>query len=111
MNGDRDTAAHEPARMTEAAPFNDLGQFRLGKERLRAGQHTEAVSALTRAVALNPKLAEAYLICGEAYEKANQADMAIDILRRGMDVALAGGDTALHKLMATRLEQLCEQHT
>lgn len=79
-------------KMAEADPENELGHFSLGSAYLEAGQLDVAVSSLTRALELNPKLSKVYQLLGEAYQKSGNRADAVEVVRRGTKVADAQGD-------------------
>jgi tetratricopeptide (TPR) repeat protein len=59
-------------KMAEADPDNELGHLSLGRAYLEAGMNAEAIGALGRALALNPKLSRAYQDLAAAYLKLGQ---------------------------------------
>ena len=78
--------------MAEADPTNELGHFSLGKAYLEANQFDNAVSALTRALAINPKLSKAYQCVGQAHDSNGKRAQAIEVLTKGVSIADAQGD-------------------
>ncbi len=78
--------------MAEADPTNELGHFSLGKAYLEANQFDNAVSALSRALAINPKFSKAYQCVGQAHDSNGKREKAIEILAKGISIADAQGD-------------------
>lgn len=90
-------------QMSEADPENELGHFSLGKAYLEAERFSEAITPLARAVELNPRFSKAYQLLGEAYVRAGQRDKAIEIVTRGVTVAVKQGDHMPRDAMAGML--------
>lgn len=91
-------------RMTEADPDNELGFFSLGKAYLDTGRPAEAVEALRRAVALNPRLSKGYQLLGEAHAAAGQREEATEVVTRGVTVSDEQGDRVPRDAMVKLLE-------
>ena len=89
--------------MAEADPNNELGHFSLGKAYLDAGRFDEAIAPLTRVLELNPRMSKAYQLLGEAYDKTDQRDEAIDMLKRGAAMAHQQGDLMTRDAMTKQL--------
>lgn len=90
-------------QMVEADPENELGHFSLGKAYLEAGRFQDAVTPLSRAVELNPRMSKAYQLLGDALHKTSRQEEAIDVLTRGVTVADQQGDRMPRDAMAEML--------
>lgn len=92
-------------RMAEADPDNELGHFSLGKIYVETGRYQDAVTPLSRALELNPKMSKAFQLLGEAYDKAGQRDKAIEVMTRGVSTADEQGDRMPRDSMAKVLRE------
>ncbi len=90
-------------QMVEADPNNELGHFSLGKACLEAGQYRDAITALERAIELNPRMSKAYLLLGESVKLDGQRDQAVEILTKGIEIADELGDRMPRDAMADML--------
>ena len=93
-------------QMTESDPDNELGHFSLGRAYFEAGKATEAITALKRALSLNPNLGRAYHLLGQAQLQTGQKTEAIETLQRGATVAASRGEALTRNEIAALLEQL-----
>ncbi|GBD35970.1 Fe(2+)-trafficking protein [bacterium HR36] len=93
-------------KMAQDDPDNELGHFGLGKALLEAGEFAEATAAFERALALNPEFSKAYQYLGECYARLEQREKALEVLRRGYEVAERRGDRVPRDEMAQWIRQL-----
>jgi len=70
----------------ETASGSAREHLELGREYLLAGQYGEAVSELSMAVSLDPKLTEAHNLLGVAYDKKGFGDRAKESFERAVAV-------------------------
>src|SRR5438094_7489691 len=96
-------------RRAEADPNDEIAHFSLGRALLEAGDATsaaEAAKALQRVIALNPNIAKAYQLLGDAQIKTGHRDYAIKTLSEGVNVAHRRGDLMPEKEMSKMLADL-----
>ncbi len=93
-------------KMANDDPNNELGHFSLGREYLNAGQWSEAVQSLERALSINPNLSKAYQLVGQALLEQGQRDRAIERLTAGVTKADERGDILPRNEMTRMLQQL-----
>src|SRR5439155_27332601 len=67
----------ELRKRAEADPNDEITHFSLGRALLDAGDAAEAAKALQRVIALNPNIAKAYQLLGDAQIKTGHRDYAI----------------------------------
>src|SRR5947208_16870754 len=92
--------------MAESDPNNELSHFSLGKALLDGGQPAEAAKSFQRFIALNPNIAKAYQLLGDAQLKTGHRDYAIGTLTEGVNVAHRRGDLMPEKVMSKMLADL-----
>ena len=95
-------------KMLAAGRDNALLRFSLGNEYLKAGQPSEAVPHLRRAVEQDPKYSAAWKLLGRALTEAEAWDEALAAYGEGIAVAEARGDVQAAKEMgvfAKRIEK------
>lgn len=93
-------------KMAQDDPENELGHFSLGKALQEAERFREAAAAFERTIALNANLSKAYQYLGQCYQRLNDRDRAIDVLRRGFEVADARGENVPSAEMSRLLVEL-----
>jgi Tfp pilus assembly protein PilF len=59
-----------------------LKAFSLGLNKLRAGENTEAIAFLSRAVELDPNFAQAYGVMSAAYANRGETELAAEVSRK-----------------------------
>lgn len=94
--------------MAQADPENDMAHFSLGSHYLQAERYADAAASLLRCIELNPDMSKAYQLAGEALIAAGQREEAIDLLKRGYEVAGSRGDLMPRNAMGEALESLGE---
>ena len=102
---DADTRIQQFKQMSEADPDNELGHFSLGKAYIEAGRYEDAIAPLTRVIELKPKMSKAYQMLGDAYDKWEQRDHAIEVTTRGVTIADEKGDRMPRDAMAEMLRR------
>ncbi len=91
--------------MSEADPGNELGHLSLGKAYMDAGRFAEAIVPLSRVLDLKPRLSKAYQLLGEAYDKSDRRDKAIEVMTKGVTVADGQGDNMPRDSMSGALRE------
>lgn len=91
--------------MTEADPENELGHFSLGKAYMDAGQPTNAIPALTRALDINPRLSKAYHLLAQCHEQNGDRAQAIATATKGVVEADRLGDRMPRDAMIALLRE------
>jgi Flp pilus assembly protein TadD len=81
-------------------------RFGLGKACVDAGRNEEAAAHLQRAVEQQPDYSAAWKLLGKALALAGRNGEAIDVYRRGIDVAEGRGDIQAAKEMKIFLKRL-----
>ena len=101
-----ETAAQldEMRQRAEADPNDEIAHFSLGRALLDAGQPADAAKALQRVIALNPNIAKAYQLLGDAQIKTGFKDFAIKTLTEGIHIAQRRGDLMPKNEMIKMLE-------
>lgn len=87
-----ETKIQQFKQMSEADPDNELGHFSLGKAYYDSEKFAEAIPSLQRVLELRPTTSKAYQLLGDALDKTDQRDQAIEILTKGIAVADEQGD-------------------
>ena len=90
-------------KMAKEDPDNELGHFSLGKAYLESGRFEDAVGPLKRAIGIRPGMSKAYQLLGEAYDKAENRQAAVEIVTKGAKVADEQGDVMPRDTMAKLL--------
>jgi Fe-S cluster biosynthesis and repair protein YggX len=96
----------EMKQRAEADPNDEIAHFSLGRALLDAGQPADAAKALQRVIALNPNIAKAYQLLGDAQIKTGHRDFAITTLTEGIHIAHRRGDLMPKNEMIKMLEGL-----
>jgi Fe-S cluster biosynthesis and repair protein YggX len=96
----------ELRRRAESDPNDEIAHFSLGRSLLDANEPAEAAKALQRVIALNPNIAKAYQLLGDAQTKTGHRDFAIKTLTEGIHVAQRRGDLMPKNEMIKMLESL-----
>ena len=96
----------EMRQRAEADPNDEIAHFSLGRALLDANEPAEAAKALQRVIALNPNIAKAYQLLGDAQTKTGHRDFAIKTLTEGIHVAHRRGDLMPKNQMIQMLEGL-----
>src|SRR5438270_10273176 len=79
-------------KMASDDPNNELGHFSLGRALLEAGDAAEAAKSFQRVIALNPNIAKAYQLLGDAQLATGHRDFAIQTLTEGVQIAHRRGE-------------------
>jgi tetratricopeptide (TPR) repeat protein len=83
-----------------------LSRFTLGRAYLEAGRAEDAVRILEEALALKADFTAAYVLLGEAYEKAGKLARALKTWNKGIEIAQAKGDLHPRNQMQEHLKRL-----
>jgi Tfp pilus assembly protein PilF len=86
-------------KMLAAGRDGALLRFSLGNEFLKAGDPASACAHLARAVQLDPAYTAAWKVYGKALVAAGRDGDALEVYRRGIEVARAKGDRQAEKEM------------
>ncbi|MBI3317214.1 MAG: tetratricopeptide repeat protein [Candidatus Omnitrophica bacterium] len=93
-------------KVIDLDPKDVLGYFTLGNTYLEAGMKREAVDSLQKAIDVDPGHSSSYLSLGLALEALQDKGMAVEIYKRGIQIANAKGDLMPLKKMESRLNTL-----
>lgn len=93
-------------KMAADDPNNELGHFALGRAYFDAGMYDEAITALEKAISLNPGLSRAYQQVGAALVRCGKTDAAIARLTQGVAIAHERGDMMPKGEMIALLKEL-----
>lgn len=96
-------------RLADAEPDDPLTQFLYGSEAAGLGFHDEARAAFERVIRLDPRYTAAYRQLGNALERLERVAEAIEIYRRGIDVARRTGDLQAGKEMEAFLKRIARR--
>jgi tetratricopeptide (TPR) repeat protein len=83
-----------------------LSRFTLGRAYLEAGRAEDSIRVLEELLALKPDYTAAYVLLGEAFEKAGRLARAIKTWTRGVELAQQKGDLQPRNEMQERLRRL-----
>lgn len=83
-----------------------LSRFTLGRAYLEAGRADDSIRTLEELLALKPDYTAAFVLLGEAYEKAGKLARAIKTYTKGIELAQGRGDLHPRNQMQERLERL-----
>jgi tetratricopeptide (TPR) repeat protein len=93
-------------KMASDDPNNELGHFRLGSLYLEAEQYENAVASFRRTLEIEPQFSRVYQLLGQALIQLGRKDEAVELLRKGFDVADERGDKLPRDEMAKMLVEL-----
>jgi Fe-S cluster biosynthesis and repair protein YggX len=93
-------------KMAADDPDNELGHFSLGRAYLESGLPEGAISALTRALEINPNISKAYQLLADAQLQLNRQPEAIETLKKGTVIANERGDMMPKNAMIAKLRDL-----
>lgn len=82
-------------QMIEADPNNTMVMFGLAKEYEKLGQHADVISTLESYLAKADDEGNAYGTLAKAYELSGDRDKAVEIYKKGIDVAMANGHPSM----------------
>jgi len=83
-----------------------LSRFTLGRAYLEAGRANDAVRVLEEALTIKPDLTAAYVVLGEAHEKAGRIARAIKTWNQGVELAQKRGDLHPRNQMQEHLKRV-----
>jgi len=81
--------------MLEADPDNSMVMFGLAKEYEKLGETQEVITLLENYLANADDEGNAYGMLAKAYEQSGDREKAIEIYRKGIDVAMAHGHPSM----------------
>lgn len=81
--------------MLDADPSNTMVMFGLAKEYEKLGQHDRVIELLERYLAETDDEGNAYGVLANAYLLSGDREKAIDIYKKGIDVAMAHGHPSM----------------
>jgi predicted Zn-dependent protease len=82
-------------QMLAADPDNTMVMFGLAKEYEKLGQHDKVISTLETYIAKSDDEGNAYGTLAKAYELSGDREKAIEIYKKGIDVAMAHGHPSM----------------
>ena len=82
-------------QMIEADPDNTMVMFGLAKEYEKLGQHAEVIAVLESYLAKADDEGNAYGTLAKAYELSGDRDKAVEIYKKGIDVARDHGHPSM----------------
>ncbi|HET6163674.1 MAG TPA: tetratricopeptide repeat protein [Planctomycetota bacterium] len=83
-----------------------LSRFTLGRAYLEAGRADDAARVLEETLALKPDFTAAYVLLGEAYEKAGKLARALKTWNKGVEIAQQKGDLHPRNQMQEHLKRV-----
>ena len=81
--------------MLEADPGNSMVMFGLAKEYEKLGRHADVIELLENYLAQADDEGNAYGMLANAYLQSGEREKAIDVYKRGIDVAMAHGHPSM----------------
>ena len=90
--------------MLQAEPDNTMVMFGLAKEYEKQGDHPAVIELLEPYIATADDEGNAYGVLANAYAKIGNREKAIEIYRRGIDVAMAHGHPSMANEYRTTLD-------
>ena len=82
-------------QMLTADPGNSVVMFGLAKEYEKLGRHTDVIELLENYLAQADDEGNAYGVLANAYLQSGEREKAIDVYKRGIDVAMAHGHPSM----------------
>jgi predicted Zn-dependent protease len=82
-------------QMLDAEPDNTMVMFGLAKEYEKLGQHTDVIELLEGYLARADDEGNAYGVLANAYALSGNREKAIEIYKKGIDVAMAHGHPSM----------------
>jgi len=81
--------------MLEADPDNTMVMFGLAKEYEKTGQHADVIAVLEEYLAKADDEGNAYGTLAKAHELSGNREKAIEIYKKGIDIAIAHGHPSM----------------
>ena len=81
--------------MLAADPDNSVVMFGLAKEYEKLGRHTDVIELLENYLTQADDEGNAYGVLANAYLQSGEREKAIDVYKRGIDVAMAHGHPSM----------------
>ncbi|VAW56330.1 hypothetical protein MNBD_GAMMA07-2658 [hydrothermal vent metagenome] len=81
-------------------------RFGLGQALIKQNDYSQAIEHLLKALKYDPEYSAAYKLLGKAYMKNKQSQLAIEIYKKGIQVADNKGDIQASKEMKVFLKRL-----
>lgn len=82
-------------QMLAADGSNTMVMFGLAKEYEKVGRHADVIRVLEEYIAKADDEGNAYGTLAQAYEKTGDRDKAIEVYRKGIEVAMAHGHPSM----------------
>lgn len=92
--------------MAQADPSNEMAHFSLGGAYVQAGRFGDAAKAYMDCTKASPEMSKAYQLAAESFSKAGDVTRAIELARRGYEVAATRGDLMPKQAIARLLQSL-----
>lgn len=93
-------------KMANDDPDNELGHYRLGQLYLEDKQYDEAIRSFRRTLEISPLFSKVYQLLALALLASDKRDEAVEVLRKGFDVADERGDNMPRDEMGRMLVEL-----
>lgn len=92
--------------MAKADPSNEMAHFSLGGAYVQAGRFEDAAKAYLDCAGASPEMSKAYQLAAENLVKTGDKTRAIEVLRKGYEVAAVRGDLMPKRSIAAMLQSL-----
>lgn len=93
-------------KMATDDPSNELAHYRLGGLLMEDGQHADAIKSFERTLELSPQFSRVYQLMAQCLQATGNTERAIEILRKGFEVADERGDNMPRDEMSRMLVSL-----
>ncbi len=90
--------------MLEADPDNTMVMFGLAKEYEKIGQHADVIAVLETYLAKSDDEGNAYGTLAKAYNLSGKREKAIEIYKKGIEIAMAHGHPSMANEYRMNLE-------
>lgn len=87
-------------------PADSFARYGLAMEFVKAGDYEAALAEFESLLAVAPNYLYAYYHAGQALEKLGRLEQAKNMYRRGLEAAVAAGDSHAQSELSGALEQL-----
>jgi tetratricopeptide (TPR) repeat protein len=96
-------------KMATDDPTNELAHFRLGQTLMEDGQFEEAAKSFRQTLELSPQFSKVFQLLGRCLIQLQKRSEAIELLRKGIQVADERGDNLPREEMSKMLTELGEK--
>ena len=95
--------------MAQADPDNEMAHYSLGSAYAQAGRHADAAASYVRCTEVSPDMSKAYQLGAASLIEAGDKDKALDLLRRGYEIATTRGDLMPKRAMVELFAAIGEE--